>query len=114
MCHSAPPSPSPTGPPAGRRRRRPPGPHPTRAPPTSREIARRASWDHPAFEHLVRDGGRDPVDELEAHLRIAAQKLCDFLFPRRLRLAPLFPELLAGRLPVLLNAKIGRDVQLRV
>ena len=33
------------------------------------------SWDQAAFEHLVGDRSRDPVDELGAQLRVRAQHL---------------------------------------
>jgi hypothetical protein len=56
---------------------------------------RRQLWDQAAFKHLVGDGGRYLVDEGGAQLRVVVQKLYGFLFPLRLWLAPLLPQLLA-------------------
>src|SRR5262245_13602113 len=94
---------------AGRSRSRPGGSR-TRSATRARE-SRWRSWDHAALEHLVRHRRRDLVDERGPHLRVAAQHLDDLLLVGRLRLASLLPELLAGRLLVLLDHPVGDHVQ---
>src|SRR5262249_36770201 len=77
-----------------------------------------ASGNHPALEHLVRDGRGDLVDEFGAHLRVVLQHLDRLLLARRFRLAAsavasVLPELIAGRALVFLDDPAGDRVDHR-
>src|SRR5262249_21349481 len=69
------------------------------------------SRDQPALEQPVGDRGGDLVDDGGAHLRVAPQQLDDALLVRRCRLASLLPELLTGRLLILLDHLVGDHVE---
>src|SRR5262245_20560272 len=90
--------------------------HPTRA--AAVRCARRSSWNHPAFEHLVCDGGCHFVDEFLAQLWIAVKNFQRFLLLWRSRLVLfltlLIPQLLARRLLILLDDFLSDHVQNRV
>jgi hypothetical protein len=61
-----------------------------------------------ALAHLVGDRSRNRVDGDGAHLGIAAQQLDEVLLLLRFRFASLLPQLLAGRLLVLLDDNVLR------
>src|SRR5580700_3138780 len=84
---------------------------------TARTVGR-APWlrsrDHAAFKHLVSDRRRYSIDEHGAHLWIVTQKIYGFLFPLRLWLPPLLPQLLARGILVFLDDLVSGLVQQRV
>src|SRR6266853_5907959 len=79
------------------------------------EIRVRASWNHSAFEHFVGDGRGYLVDKGRTHLRVGFQHLESFLFHLRWGslafLGSLLPQLLTGRLLILLNDLLRNPVQ---
>src|ERR1019366_5316698 len=72
------------------------------------------SRDHSAREHLVHHRTGDLVEEHLPHLRIALQKSDDLLLLRRRRLAPILPQLLAGRGLVFLDDLVRDHVHDRI
>src|SRR5208282_5615832 len=69
------------------------------------------SRDHPAFKHLVGDRRRYFVDEHGPHLWVVTQKIHRFLFPLRLWLLSLLPQLFAGRILVFLDGLVRGGIQ---
>jgi hypothetical protein len=75
---------------------------------------RRQSGDQAALKQLVSDRRRHFVDESGLQLWIVVQKLYSFLFPLRVRLLPLLPQLLTWRLLVFLDDMVGYRVKHRM